>query len=65
MGRGCPGDGDTSIHDAMTRPSPAPQVPEADIPATPASPTACPPGPLGTCSRDKQSTDSGTFSLGL
>uniref|UniRef100_A0A8C5UEV8 P2X purinoceptor n=1 Tax=Malurus cyaneus samueli TaxID=2593467 RepID=A0A8C5UEV8_9PASS len=26
---------------------------------------ACPPGALGSCTRDKQSTDSGTFSLGL
>ncbi|KAM9223498.1 P2X purinoceptor 3 [Leptosomus discolor] len=41
------------------------EVPEAAIPAPPASPTECPPGALGGCSRDKQSTDSGTFSLGL
>ncbi|KAM9278585.1 P2X purinoceptor 3 [Morus bassanus] len=41
------------------------EVPEAGVPAPPASPTACPPGALGGCSRDKQSTDSGTFSLGL
>ncbi|XP_023784177.1 P2X purinoceptor 3 [Cyanistes caeruleus] len=40
------------------------EVSEAGVPATPASPTACPPGALGACSRDKQSTDSGTFSLG-
>ncbi|XP_074903277.1 P2X purinoceptor 3 isoform X2 [Buteo buteo] len=40
-------------------------VPEAGMPAPPTSPTACPPGALGGCSRDKQSTDSGTFSLGL
>ncbi|RLV97222.1 hypothetical protein DV515_00011986 [Chloebia gouldiae] len=38
------------------------EVSEAGAPATP---SACPPGALGTCSRDKQSTDSGTFSLGL
>ncbi|XP_064281780.1 P2X purinoceptor 3 isoform X2 [Passer domesticus] len=38
------------------------EVSEAGVPATP---SACPPGALGTCSRDKQSTDSGTFSLGL
>ncbi|KAM6359142.1 P2X purinoceptor 3 [Alca torda] len=41
------------------------EVPEAGIPAPPASPTACAPGALGGCSRDKQSTDSGTCSLGL
>ncbi|XP_075019852.1 P2X purinoceptor 3 isoform X6 [Calonectris borealis] len=41
------------------------EVPEAGVPAPPTSPTACPPGALGGCSRDKQSTDSGTFSLGL
>ncbi|KAM6205413.1 P2X purinoceptor 3 [Sarcoramphus papa] len=41
------------------------EVPEAGVPAPPASPTACPPRALGVCSRDKQSTDSGTFSLGL
>ncbi|XP_075357802.1 P2X purinoceptor 3 [Mycteria americana] len=41
------------------------EVPEAGVPAPPASPTACPRGVLGGCSRDKQSTDSGTFSLGL
>ncbi|KAM6133117.1 P2X purinoceptor 3 [Phoenicopterus ruber ruber] len=41
------------------------EVPEAGVPAPPASPTACPPRALGGCSRDKQSTDSGTFSLGL
>ncbi|XP_049676053.1 P2X purinoceptor 3 isoform X3 [Accipiter gentilis] len=41
------------------------EVPEAGMPAPPTSPTACPPGALGGCSRDKQSTDSGTFSLGL
>ncbi|XP_059682045.1 P2X purinoceptor 3 [Gavia stellata] len=40
------------------------EVPEAGVPAPPASPTACPPAALGGCSRDK-STDSGTFSLGL
>ncbi|XP_071415654.1 P2X purinoceptor 3 [Pithys albifrons albifrons] len=41
------------------------EVPEAGAPTTPATPTACPPGALGPCTRDKQSTDSGTFSLGL
>ncbi|XP_029862982.1 P2X purinoceptor 3 [Aquila chrysaetos chrysaetos] len=41
------------------------EVPEAGVPAPPTSPTACPLGALGGCSRDKQSTDSGTFSLGL
>ncbi|RMB97954.1 hypothetical protein DUI87_25432 [Hirundo rustica rustica] len=41
------------------------EVSEDVVPATPASPKACPPGALGACSRDKQSTDSGTFSLGL
>ncbi|KAM6074308.1 P2X purinoceptor 3 isoform 2-T2 [Chlamydotis macqueenii] len=41
------------------------EVPEASVPAPPASPTACAPAALGGCSRDKQSTDSGTFSLGL
>uniref|UniRef100_A0A8C5ISE6 Uncharacterized protein n=1 Tax=Junco hyemalis TaxID=40217 RepID=A0A8C5ISE6_JUNHY len=57
--------GSTSPPAAVTHPvplSPAPQVSEAGVPATP---SACPPGALGTCSRDKQSTDSGTFSLGL
>uniref|UniRef100_A0A8C9F4S3 Purinergic receptor P2X 3 n=1 Tax=Pavo cristatus TaxID=9049 RepID=A0A8C9F4S3_PAVCR len=32
---------------------------------TPTSPTGCAPGALGDQSREKQSTDSGTFSLGL
>ncbi|XP_042640862.1 P2X purinoceptor 3 [Tyto alba] len=41
------------------------EVPEASVPAPPASPTACPLGALGGCTRDKQSTDSGTFSLSL
>ncbi|XP_074698026.1 P2X purinoceptor 3 isoform X1 [Strix aluco] len=41
------------------------EVPEVGVPAPPASPTACPPAALGGCSRDKHSTDSGTFSLGL
>ncbi|XP_074442834.1 P2X purinoceptor 3 [Larus michahellis] len=41
------------------------EVPEAGMPAPSTSPTACPPGALGGCSRDKQSTDSGTCSLGL
>ncbi|XP_075282581.1 P2X purinoceptor 3 isoform X2 [Opisthocomus hoazin] len=41
------------------------EVPEAGVPAPPASPTACPPSVLGGCGRDKQSTDSGTFSLSL
>ncbi|PKK17424.1 purinergic receptor P2X, ligand gated ion channel, 3 [Columba livia] len=41
------------------------EVPEASVPAPPASPMVCPPGALGGCGRDKQSTDSGTFSLGL
>ncbi|KAJ7420792.1 purinergic receptor P2X 3 [Willisornis vidua] len=41
------------------------EVPEAGAPTTPATPTACPPSALGPCTRDKQSTDSGTFSLGL
>ncbi|XP_014796144.1 PREDICTED: P2X purinoceptor 3 [Calidris pugnax] len=41
------------------------EVPEAGVPVPPASPTECPPGALGGCSRDKQSTDSGTCSLGL
>ncbi|KAM9267058.1 P2X purinoceptor 3 [Cariama cristata] len=41
------------------------EVPEAGAPVPPASPTVCPPMALGGCSRDKQSTDSGTFSLGL
>ncbi|KAK2525297.1 hypothetical protein Q9233_009008 [Columba guinea] len=41
------------------------EVPEASVPTPPASPMVCPPGALGGCGRDKQSTDSGTFSLGL
>ncbi|XP_066178345.1 P2X purinoceptor 3 isoform X1 [Sylvia atricapilla] len=41
------------------------EVSEAVLPTTPASPKACPPGALEASSRDKQSTDSGTFSLGL
>ncbi|XP_055578305.1 P2X purinoceptor 3 isoform X3 [Falco biarmicus] len=40
-------------------------VPAAGVPMAPTSPTECPPGALGLCSRDKQSTDSGAFSLGL
>ncbi|XP_066043237.1 P2X purinoceptor 3 isoform X3 [Chamaea fasciata] len=41
------------------------EVSEDVLPTTPASPKACPPGALEASSRDKQSTDSGTFSLGL
>ncbi|KAM6115166.1 P2X purinoceptor 3 [Pterocles gutturalis] len=41
------------------------EVSEAGVPMPPASPTAGAPGALGGCSRDKQSTDSGTCSLGL
>ncbi|XP_037257970.1 P2X purinoceptor 3 isoform X2 [Falco biarmicus] len=41
------------------------EVPAAGVPMAPTSPTECPPGALGLCSRDKQSTDSGAFSLGL
>ncbi|CAM9498011.1 unnamed protein product [Bubo scandiacus] len=41
------------------------EVPEVGVPAPPVSPTACRPTALGGCSRDKHSTDSGTFSLGL
>ncbi|OXB59730.1 hypothetical protein ASZ78_012651 [Callipepla squamata] len=41
------------------------EVPEASVPPAPASPTGCTPGALGDQSREKQSTDSGTFSLGL
>ncbi|XP_061307005.1 P2X purinoceptor 3 isoform X2 [Pezoporus flaviventris] len=40
------------------------EVPEADMVQSPGSPTAPAPGGLGLCPRDKQSTDSGTFSLG-
>lgn len=72
-GPGCPGDGDTSggfdqplrVQRLIQCPSPAPQVSEDILPTTPASPKACPPGALEASSRDKQSTDSGTFSLGL
>uniref|UniRef100_A0A8B9J018 P2X purinoceptor n=1 Tax=Amazona collaria TaxID=241587 RepID=A0A8B9J018_9PSIT len=45
-------------------PPAAPQVPEVDMVPSPGSPTAPAPGGLGLCPRDKQSTDSGTFSLG-
>ncbi|XP_054246333.1 P2X purinoceptor 3 [Indicator indicator] len=41
------------------------EVPETGVPAPPTSPTASAHRGLGVCSRDKQSTDSGTFSLGL
>ncbi|KAM6275047.1 P2X purinoceptor 3 isoform 1-T1 [Porphyrio hochstetteri] len=41
------------------------EVPEAGVAVPPPSPTACPLRALGGCSRDKQSADSGTFSLGL
>ncbi|XP_061206421.1 P2X purinoceptor 3 [Neopsephotus bourkii] len=40
------------------------EVPEVDVASSPGSPTAPGPGELGLCPRDKQSTDSGTFSLG-
>ncbi|XP_054027734.1 P2X purinoceptor 3 [Dryobates pubescens] len=41
------------------------EVPEVGVPTSPPSPSASARGGLGGCSRDKQSTDSGTFSLGL
>ncbi|XP_068004728.1 P2X purinoceptor 3 isoform X1 [Melanerpes formicivorus] len=41
------------------------EVPEVGAPTSPPSPSASARGGLGGCSRDKQSTDSGTFSLGL
>eukprot|EP00076_Gallus_gallus_P004873 NP_001316145.1 P2X purinoceptor 3 [Gallus gallus] len=41
------------------------EVPEASVSPAPTSPTVCAPGALGDQSREKQSTDSGTFSLGL
>lgn len=46
-------------------PVPAPQVPEASVPPAPSSPTAGAPGVMGDQGREKQSTDSGTSSLGL
>lgn len=58
--------GATAMGQGVTScPSPVPQVPEASVPPAPASPTGCVPGALGDQSREKQSTDSGTFSLGL
>lgn len=47
------------------RPFSIPQVPEASVPPASSSPSGCTPGALGDQSREKQSTDSGTFSLGL
>lgn len=46
-------------------PVPCPQVPEASVPPASTSPTTCAPGAMGDQSREKQSTDSGTSSLGL
>ncbi|XP_066853663.1 P2X purinoceptor 3 isoform X3 [Anser cygnoides] len=41
------------------------EVPEASVPPASTSPTTCAPGAMGDQSREKQSTDSGTSSLGL